>query len=178
MGQLCLEFAPASAESDGARYNPLAEVRLRTPNEIRDVRNIVQMNVDPDGKGLPDHWSREGSAFLTGMILDQLYAGRDKTLSGLEERLCDPGQPIDDTMQQIMRAEHDPSGSLGWTDSRGIATRHIRSSRVRCAACSTRARTNAGRDLRGEGIPRALSRSGHCHEHGRLRLSNHGFDES
>ena len=123
MGQLCLKFAPASAESDGARYNPLAEVRLRTPNEIRDVRNIVQMIIDPDGKGLPDHWSREGSAFLTGMILDQLYAGRDKTLSGLEERLCDPGQPIDDTMQQIMRAEHDPSGSLGWTDSRGIATR-------------------------------------------------------
>jgi type IV secretion system protein VirD4 len=24
MGQLCLKFAPASAESDGARYNPLA----------------------------------------------------------------------------------------------------------------------------------------------------------
>ncbi len=81
------------------------------------------MIIDPDGKGLPDHWSREGSAFLTGMILDQLYAGRDKTLSGLEARLCDPGQPIDDTMQQIMRAEHDPSGSLGWTDSRGIPTR-------------------------------------------------------
>jgi type IV secretion system protein VirD4 len=123
MGQLCLKFAPASADGDGARYNPLAEVRLRTPNEIRDVRNIVQMIIDPDGKGLPDHWSREGSAFLTGMILDQLYVGRDKTLSGLEARLCDPGQPIDDTMQQIMRAEHDPSGLLGWTDSRGIPTK-------------------------------------------------------
>ena len=123
MGQLCLKFAPASADSDGARYNPLAEVRLGTPNEIRDVRNIVQMIIDPDGKGLPDHWSREGSAFLTGMILDQLYAGRDKTLSGLEARLCDPGQPIDDTMQQIMRGEHDSSGSQGWTDSRGIPTR-------------------------------------------------------
>jgi type IV secretion system protein VirD4 len=81
------------------------------------------MIIDPDGKGLPDHWSREGSAFLTGMILDQLYAGREKTLSGLEARLCDPGQPIDDTMQQIMRSEHDPSGSLGWADSRGIPTR-------------------------------------------------------
>ncbi len=123
MGQICLKFAPASADSDGARYNPLAEVRLRTPNEIRDVRNIVQMIIDPDGKGLPDHWSREGSAFLTGMILDQLYAGREKTLNGLEARLCDPEQPIDDTMQQILRAEHDPSSALGWTDSRGISTK-------------------------------------------------------
>jgi type IV secretion system protein VirD4 len=123
MGQCCLRFAPASAESDGARYNPLAEVRLRTPNEIRDVRNIVQMIIDPDGRGLPDHWSREGSAFLTGMILHQLYNGRDQTLSGLETRLCDPSQPIDDTLAQIMRAEHDPGGAMGWTDGRGIATR-------------------------------------------------------
>ncbi len=123
MGQLCLKFAPASAEGDSARYNPLAEVRLGTPHEIRDVRNIVQMIVDPDGKGLPDHWSREGSAFLTGMILDQLYTGRDRTLHGLEARLCDPNQPIDDTIQQIMRAEHDPTGVMGWTDARGIPTK-------------------------------------------------------
>ena len=123
MGQRCLRFAPASPHGDGARYNPLAEVRLRTPNEIRDVRNIVQMIIDPDGKGLPDHWSREGSAFLTGMILDQLYAGREQTLSGLEARLCDPAQAIDDTLQQIMRAEHDPSGAQGWTDARGIPTK-------------------------------------------------------
>jgi type IV secretion system protein VirD4 len=123
MGQVCLKFAPASAEGGGARYNPLSEVRLRTPHEIRDVRNIVQMIVDPDGKGLPDHWSREGSAFLTGMILDQLYTGRDKTLHGLEARLCDPNQPIDDTIRQIMRAEHDPAGAMGWTDARGIPTR-------------------------------------------------------
>ena len=122
MGQVCLRFAPASADDAGARYNPLSEVRLRTPSEIRDVRNIVQMIIDPDGKGFPDHWSREGSAFLTGMILDQLYAGNDKTLSGVEARLCDPAQPIDDTMQQIMRSEHDPCGSLGWRDSRGIPT--------------------------------------------------------
>jgi type IV secretion system protein VirD4 len=122
MGHACLRFAPASADGDGARYNPLSEVRLRTPNEVRDVRNVVQMIIDPDGKGLPDHWSREGSAFLTGMILDQLYAGRDRTLSGLEARLCDPDHPIDETIQQIMRAEHDPSSAMEWRDSRGIAT--------------------------------------------------------
>jgi type IV secretion system protein VirD4 len=123
MGQVCLKFAPASPEEGHARYNPLAEVRVRTPHEIRDVRNIVQMIIDPEGKGLPDHWSREGSAFLTGMILHQLYQGRDKTLSGLEARLCDPAQAIDDTMQQIMRAEHDPTGAMGWTDSRGNLTK-------------------------------------------------------
>jgi len=32
MGQVCLRFAPASADDD-ARYNPLAEVRLRNPTK-------------------------------------------------------------------------------------------------------------------------------------------------
>jgi type IV secretion system protein VirD4 len=31
MRQVCLRFVPASPDADGARYNPLAEVRLRTP---------------------------------------------------------------------------------------------------------------------------------------------------
>jgi len=122
MGQTCFKFAPASDDSESARFNPFSEVRLRTASEVRDVRNIVQMIIDPDGKGLPDHWSREGSAFLTGIILDQLYAGREKTLSALETRLCDPNRPIDETLQQILHAQHDPSYSMGWTDSRGIPT--------------------------------------------------------
>src|SRR5208337_2189187 len=48
MGQICLKYAPASHEDDGARFNPLAEVRLRSPNEIQDVRNIAQMIMDPN----------------------------------------------------------------------------------------------------------------------------------
>src|SRR5208283_3286225 len=31
--------------------------------------------------------------------------------------------PIDDTLQQIMRTEHDPDGSQRWTDPRGIPTK-------------------------------------------------------
>ena len=81
------------------------------------------MIIDPDGKGLPDHRSHEGSAFLTGMILDQLYTDREPTLSALEARLCDPSQPIDDTLAQIMRAEHDPHGVMNWADARGFPTK-------------------------------------------------------
>jgi type IV secretion system protein VirD4 len=64
----------------------LAEVRLRTPHEIRDVRNIAQMIMDPNGKGLPDHWLRAGVEGFTGFTLAQLYEGRDPTLSGIEAR--------------------------------------------------------------------------------------------
>ena len=47
LGQLCLKFEPASPESGLARFNPLAEVRLRTPYEVRDVQNIVQTVAGP-----------------------------------------------------------------------------------------------------------------------------------
>lgn len=123
MGQICLKFAPASPDEDSARFNPLAEVRLRTPHEIRDVHNIAHMIMDPDGKGLLDHWLRVGVEGLTGFILAQLYEGHNPTLSGIEARLSDPAQPIIETLEQIMSTVHDPDGSMGWKDSKGNPTK-------------------------------------------------------
>ena len=123
MGQLCLRFAPALSEPGLARFNPLAEVRLRTPREVSDVHNIVRMVSDPYGKGPPSHWDRAGDAALTGFILHQLYEGRAPTLAGVEARLSDPEQGIQETIEEVMRAEHDPAGGMGWRDSRGNPTR-------------------------------------------------------
>src|SRR5713226_1472054 len=123
LGHLCLKFEPTSPEEGLARFNPLAEVRLRTPHEIRDIHNIVRMVLDPNGAGLPDHWERAGGAALAGFIIHQLYEGRDPTLSGIDMLLSDPAQTMQQTLEQIMSAEHDPSGSLGWRDSRGNPTK-------------------------------------------------------
>ena len=123
MGQVCLKFAPASTDSTGARFNPLSEVRLRSPHEVRDVRNIAQMIMDPRGEGLHDHWLRAGVDGLTGFVLAQLYEGRDPTLSGIEARLSDPSRLIAQTLEQIMTSVHDPQGAMGWIDSNGKPTR-------------------------------------------------------
>jgi type IV secretion system protein VirD4 len=123
MGQLCLRFAPSLSEPGLARFNPLAEVRLRTPREVSDVHNIVRMISDPYGKGPPSHWDRAGANGLAGFILHQLYEGRDPTLAGVEARLADPEQGIQETIEEVMRAEHDPAGAMGWRDRRGNPTR-------------------------------------------------------
>jgi len=80
------------------------------------------MIMDPRGEGLHDHWLRAGVDGLTGFALAQLYEGRNATLSGIEERLSDPGQPITQTLEQIMTKVHDPRKSMGWTDSDGKPT--------------------------------------------------------
>jgi type IV secretion system protein VirD4 len=123
MGQLCLKFEPASAEPGLARFNPLAEVRLRTPYEVRDVQNIVQLLIDPYGAGPPDHWMRAGSEAFEAFILHTLYEGSEPTLEGVANLLFDRERKADETMEYLMRAEHDPTGALGWKDRRGNPTR-------------------------------------------------------
>jgi len=123
MGQLCLKFDPTDTTGSSVKYNPLEQVRLGTAHEAEDVQNIVHMIVDPDGKGLNDHWVKTGAALLTGTILHLLYAEPNKTLRGIAGFLSDPRCTLMDTIQRMLTAEHDADGSMGWRDYRGEPTR-------------------------------------------------------
>jgi type IV secretion system protein VirD4 len=77
----CLLFNPTDASS--AAYNPLLEVR-RGAHEVRDVQNIADILVDPEGAlEKRNHWEKTSHALLVGAILHVLYAGEDKTLRGV-----------------------------------------------------------------------------------------------
>jgi hypothetical protein len=80
-GNTVLRFDPAAAEGS-ARFNPLDEIRLGTIHEVGDVQNLVMILVDPEGRGLVDHWAKTSHAFLTGAILQVLYNARDEGRSG------------------------------------------------------------------------------------------------
>ena len=123
MGHICLKFDPTDTTGTSVKYNPLEQVRLRTVHEAEDVQNIVHMIVDPDGKGLNDHWVKTGAALLTGTILHLLYAEPNKTLRGLAGFLSDPKCTLMETIERMLKAEHDPDGSMGWRDYRGEPTR-------------------------------------------------------
>lgn len=122
IGQTVLRFDPADPSGTGVKFNPLDEVRLGTEKEVGDVQNLVTMIVDPDGKGLNDHWAKTGHALLVGAVLHVLYSERNKTLSGVAEFLSDPSRSFTDTLNRMLEAEHDASGMKGWTDSTGAAT--------------------------------------------------------
>ncbi len=51
---------------------------------------------------------------LTGTILHVLYAGRNKSLRGCLDVLNDPHRSIEDVLNEMLDAEHDPSGDRGW----------------------------------------------------------------
>ncbi|MBV9840624.1 MAG: conjugal transfer protein TraG [Sphingomonadaceae bacterium] len=99
-----LRFDPTNAESDA--YNPLLEVR-RGPNEVRDVQNVADILVDPEGAlEKRNHWEKTSHALLVGAILHVLYAEADKTLAGVANFLSDPRRPIETTLRAMMTTPH------------------------------------------------------------------------
>ena len=99
-----LLFDPTNAKSSA--YNPLLEVR-RGEWEVRDVQNIADILVDPEGAlEKRNHWEKTSHALLVGAILHVLYAEADKTLAGVAAFLSDPKRPIESTLAAMMRTPH------------------------------------------------------------------------
>lgn len=100
----CLLFDPTNPAS--ARYNPLLEVR-RGDQEVRDVQNIADILVDPEGAlERRNHWEKTSHALLVGAILHVLYAEEEKTLARVASFLSDPERPFVTTLRTMMTTNH------------------------------------------------------------------------
>ena len=99
-----LLFDPTNPESSA--YNPLLEVR-RGDAEVRDVQNVADVLVDPEGAlERRNHWEKTSHSLLVGAILHVLYAEPDKTLAGVANFLSDPKRPIEATLRAMMTTRH------------------------------------------------------------------------
>ena len=100
----CLLFNPTDQRS--ARYNPLLEVR-RGAQEVRDVQNIADILVDPEGAlERRNHWEKTSHSLLVGAILHVLYAEEEKTLARVATFLSDPERSFAATLTVMMHANH------------------------------------------------------------------------
>ncbi len=99
-----LLFDPTNARSSA--YNPLLEVR-RGEWEVRDVQNVADVLVDPEGSlEKRNHWEKTSHALLVGAILHVLYAEEDKSLAGVAAFLSDPRRPIVSTLRRMQTTRH------------------------------------------------------------------------
>jgi type IV secretion system protein VirD4 len=99
-----LLFDPTNPASSA--YNPLLEVRSGE-TEVRDVQNIADILVDPEGSlDKRSHWEKTSHALLVGAILHVLYAEPDKTLAGVAAFLSDPSRTIEQTLAAMMTTRH------------------------------------------------------------------------
>jgi len=99
-----LLFDPTNPESSA--YNPLLEIR-RGVFEVRDVQNVADILVDPEGSlDKRSHWEKTSHSLLVGTILHVLYAEPDKTLAGVAAFLSDPQRTIEQTLDAMMATPH------------------------------------------------------------------------
>ncbi|MHB1528621.1 MAG: type IV secretory system conjugative DNA transfer family protein [Acidiferrobacteraceae bacterium] len=118
--QRTIKFDPTSPDS--ARFNPLMEIRVGTAHLVKDVQNIATMIVDPDGRGLNDHWAKTGFDLLVGVLLHVLLDPEesDRSLARVQEILSAgdadivenipvdaKAQPKETGFQAVMRAIRD-----------------------------------------------------------------------
>ncbi len=113
---IVLRFEPASTEKC-ARWNPLDEVRLGTPDETGDIRNLTETIIDPKGKGLEDFWMQSAANLLEAIITHVLYKReREKTPANMQAVayfLADPDNPEmkqTDKFQEMVEYKHYENG--------------------------------------------------------------------
>lgn len=109
-----LRFEPA-ADNGGVCWNALDEIRIGTEYEVGDVQNLAMVIVDPDGKGLENHWQKTAYALLVGVILHACYKyraeGTHATLPLVDRMLADPDRDIRELWMEMKTYEHTESGT-------------------------------------------------------------------
>ncbi|MFW8696060.1 type IV secretory system conjugative DNA transfer family protein, partial [Mesorhizobium japonicum] len=76
-------------------------------NEVRDVQNIADILVDPEGAlERRSHWEKTSHSLLVGAILHVLYAEEEKTLARVATFLSDPQRSFALTLRRMMTTNH------------------------------------------------------------------------
>ena len=111
LGHTILYFDPSDTTGKTARFNPLEEVRLDSPKATSDVQNIAMMIVDPEGKGLGDHWAKTGFAFMSGALMHTMVKilhdeKRSASLNDLCMAMANEEQTSIEFFQEMLETDH------------------------------------------------------------------------
>jgi type IV secretion system protein VirD4 len=117
-GHICFRFCPVE-QSDGSRFNPLAEVRLFTLRDVSDAQNIAEIlgRTHEDHTPSDPHWQDTGVSIICGMILHVCYEAKTQGRTGSLADLTNVFSRSEDfrsTLTEMARFCHDPKGIAGW----------------------------------------------------------------
>ncbi|MCL1876406.1 MAG: type IV secretory system conjugative DNA transfer family protein [Synergistaceae bacterium] len=124
LGHEIYRFNPADpravSEGTSVAFNPLEEIPLDyrkvegnnryerviqngKDSETAVIQRIAEILVDPDGKGLSDHWSRTSHALIVGAITHLIYKGYANgycpSIADIGEELSKPGRSWRETVR-------------------------------------------------------------------------------
>ncbi|MEB2158955.1 type IV secretory system conjugative DNA transfer family protein [Xanthomonas campestris pv. campestris] len=109
-------FVPGSPNNT-CFINPLAEIRLGSPQEVGDAQNVATIIVDPSGRGIDrlGHFEKTAHAFLVGLILHTMYVvrardGRMANLGDVSDEMSNPDRAPKELYDAMAQNTHLPNG--------------------------------------------------------------------
>jgi type IV secretion system protein VirD4 len=136
MGQIVLKFDPtnleyknpdgsynAKAATTGARFNPFDEIRMGTPEEVKDCQNICRILADPTGKGYEGpnaHWTNNAADLLFGITLHLKWTKKNEpvNITSVLEFMAEDTAGLRHHLQEIVSnaaaggLKHDETGEV------------------------------------------------------------------
>lgn len=102
-----MKFEPASENS--VKWNPFDEIRINTADETADAQSLALLIVDPQGKGLEDHWVKSSYSLITGCILFLLDKRKkgigEASLRALDKLISDTSRPLEELWKEMKESE-------------------------------------------------------------------------
>ncbi len=107
LNNIVMKFEPASKNS--VKWNPFDEIRIDTDDETADAQSLALLIVDPQGKGLEDHWVKSAYSLITGCILYLLEKRKkdngEASLSALDRLISDTTRPLTELWEDMKNAD-------------------------------------------------------------------------
>jgi type IV secretion system protein VirD4 len=163
---IVIKFDPAASEGSG-RFNPLNEIRLDTIHAVADTQNLVTMIVDPDGKGLNDHWAKTSHALLTGLVLHILHKTweqrdmgeevEEATLYDVSFYLSDPNRDVKTLYEEMKNTAAQANGNDQQRPNMDDAKREVLKDARAVIAAAGRDMLNRPDNERGSVLSTAMS---------------------
>jgi len=123
-GQVCFKFSPI--ETDGSRYNPLAEVRIFTLRDVADAQNVANIVFKTEANPKDPYWQETAASLGSGLVLHVCYTaaqqGKVACLADLSHAFTPPGIDFREALIELENFPRDPEFKLGWTTPTGERT--------------------------------------------------------
>ena len=110
-GNKVLRLAPYDALG-GSKYNPLKEIRIRTPYEVRDCEIIANILTQPERGKSRDHFHVSANTVFVSVFLHLLYKDENASLSDVYEFMTSPSKTQEEKFSDLLKERYESDKNI------------------------------------------------------------------
>ncbi|MGL4865900.1 MAG: type IV secretory system conjugative DNA transfer family protein [Cetobacterium sp.] len=89
-----------------SKYNPLKEIRIRTPYEVKDCEVIANILTAPEQGKIRDHFQQSANTVFSAIFLHLLYENENASLSDVYDWITAPNGTLQEKFSRLVNEEY------------------------------------------------------------------------